>query len=97
MSMFAIAAQAEYPPWGPGYHSWGWGMMGGGWGIFMMLFMLLFWGAIIVGIVFLIRHLIHSSGAKTSGEDALDILRRRYARGEIEKAEFEEKKSDLTG
>ena len=70
-------------------------MMGGGWGMFMMLFMLFFWGAIIVGIVFLIRYLIQSPGRASSGE-ALDILRKRYAKGEIEKAEFEEKKKDLT-
>jgi putative membrane protein len=72
-------------------------MMGGGWGIFMMLFMLLFWGAIVIGIVLLIRYLIHSPSGRAASDDALDILKRRYARGEIEKAEFEEKKKDLGG
>ena len=70
----------------------GMGHDGGGWGIFMMLV----WGAIIVGIVFLIRYLIHLPGGTTSAEDALDILKKRYAKGEIEKAVFEEKKKDLT-
>lgn len=99
LAIVLLVAQSQPgQPWvGPGYHHpWGWGMMGSGWGIFMMLFMLLFWGAIVVGIVFLIRYLIHSRGG-TSSEDALDILKKRYAKGEIEKAEFEEKRKDLVG
>ena len=60
----------------------------------MMIFMVLFWGLIIVGIVLLVRYLFPASGSKSS-EDALEILKRRYARGEVQKAEFEEKKKDL--
>jgi putative membrane protein len=33
---------------------------------------------------------------KTGAEDALDILKKRYARGEINKEEFDQKKKDLT-
>lgn len=99
-SLFAIAAfvaqsQPASPQWGgPGDHPWGWGMMGSGWGMFMMIFMFLLWALIIVGIVFLICYLIHAPHAVTS-EDALDILKRRYAQGEIEKSGFEEKRKDL--
>lgn len=78
--------------WYPG--AWGWGMMGSGWGLFMMVFMVLFWGLMIVGIVLLVRYLLATSRSRSS-EDALDILKCRYARGEIQKAEFEEKKKDL--
>jgi putative membrane protein len=76
-------------------------MMWGGWGIGMMLIMFLFWAAIIVGIVFLIRWLVTAgSGGQhaatgPSPESALDILKKRYARGEISKQEYEEMRRDL--
>ena len=83
---------------------WGPGMMGGygmGYGIgwFGMIITAVFWIAVIVGIVFLIRWLVVSTGAggrEARPEDsALEILRKRYARGDINKDEFEEKKRDL--
>lgn len=70
------------------------GWMWGAWGIGMGLLMLLFWGVVIVGIVFGIRWLI-SQGKASPPDTALDILRQRYARGEINKEEFEAKKRDL--
>ena len=36
-------------------------------------------------------------GHRSRGRDALDILRERYARGEINKTEFEEKRNDILG
>ncbi|MGB9621433.1 MAG: SHOCT domain-containing protein [Brevinematia bacterium] len=33
--------------------------------------------------------------SKTSNEPAIEVLKRRYARGEISKEEFEEKKKDI--
>ena len=79
---------------GPGMMGWGYGM---GW--IGMIIMAVFWIAVIVGIVFLIRWLILSTraeGHKAHSENsALEILRKRYARGEINKEEFEEKKKDL--
>lgn len=76
----------------------GWGGPGfaGGWGLWW-LFPLVFWGAIITGIVFLVRAASQGSAGSPSqgGETALDILKKRYARGEVTREEFEEMKRDL--
>ena len=69
-------------------------MMGGGWGIFMFIFMLIFLVLVIVGIVLLVRYLSPHSISKPS-QGALEVLKLRYARGEIQKVEFEEKRKDL--
>lgn len=69
------------------WHWWGF------W-LFWPIFMLGFWILVIVGIVFLIRRIFSLPGAKTE-ESALDILKKRYAKGEISKEEFEEKKRDI--
>lgn len=77
-------------------YEWGWGMhpMWGVWGIGVMLMMLLFWGLVIVGVVLGIRWLV-TQGKETRSDSAMEILRQRYARGEINKEEFEAKKRDL--
>jgi putative membrane protein len=71
---------------GPGM-MWGWGM---GW-----ILMIIFWGLVVVGLIFLIRYLIGATRGTNGKESALDILKKRYARGEINKEEFEQKKKDL--
>jgi putative membrane protein len=72
----------------------GWGF--GGFGVIMLIIMIVFWGLIIWGIVALIRWLSRSGRyGYTRHETALEILKRRYASGEITKAEFDEKKRDL--
>ena len=65
-----------------------------GWGVGMLFMMLLFWGLVIVGLILGIRWLLRQ-GKETRSDSALEILRQRYARGEIEKEEFEGKKRDL--
>ena len=77
-------------------YEWGWGMhpMWGVWGIGMMFIMLLFWGLVIVGVVLGIRWLI-TQGKESRSDSALEILRQRFARGEINKEEFEARKRDL--
>jgi len=67
-----------------------WGM----WGLGIGLMMLLFWGVVIVGLVLAIRWLV-GQGRPPQSDRALDILRQRYASGEIGKEEFEAKKRDL--
>lgn len=76
----------------------GWG--GGGMGVLSGgLFMLIFWIVLIVGAVVGVRWLLsqgRGGPAPGGGETPLDILRTRYARGEIDREEFEMKKRDLT-
>lgn len=91
----ALAQYRDYSCWGMGPGMMGWAGMG--W--FGPLFMVLFWILIVVLIVLLIRWLLSASHAKPQSpppEDAaLEILKKRYARGEINKEEFEVKKKDL--
>jgi putative membrane protein len=65
--------------------------MGGGW----WLLGLIFWILVIIGLILLIKYLWEGGAAKRGQESALEILKKRYARGEISKEEFEEKKKDL--
>ena len=60
-------------------------------GFFGGAFMLLWWALVIVGIVALVKWAIRGRGS-AGGGSALDILKERYARGEISQQEFEEKK-----
>jgi putative membrane protein len=69
----------------------GYGMSYGISGILGLIFLIL----VIIGLVLLLKYLWESGGAKREHESALEILKKRYARGEINKEEFEEKKKDL--
>jgi len=77
------------------FDNWGYG----GPGFFGMGFgMLLFWALLIVGVVVLLRWLATGSDRRappSEGASALEILAQRYARGEIDRAEFEQKRRDL--
>ncbi len=61
---------------------------------FGMLFMALLRVALIVGVVLVVKWLMGQGGAARE-DSALDILKKRYARGEINNQEFEERKRDL--
>ena len=82
-----------------------WGYMGSGdwgygWGILGMTHMVLWWILLVLGIVVLAQWLFgggFSGDARASRTRALEILGERYARGEIEREEFEAKKRDLNG
>ena len=74
-------------------------MMGfGGIGI---IFMVLFWGALILGGVWLVKNLFYASQSNIAGRTAprgsssREILDQRYARGEISKEEYETIRQDL--
>jgi len=75
-----------------GYDCWsGWGH---GMGIGGMVMMLVFWALSVAGIVILIGWL-RKREFSCRGETPLDILKKRYALGEIGKDEFERMKKDL--
>ena len=72
---------------------YGWGM---GWGMgFGWVFMIFFWVLVVLGIVYFIKIVMIGAKKETSGDTALDILKKRYAKGEITKEEFEKIKNDL--
>jgi len=68
----------------------GHGYMGTGWGWLIGLFILI---AAIVVIVLVVRQ--NQAAGPPNNKTPLDILKERYAKGEIDKAEFDERKKDL--
>jgi putative membrane protein len=66
-------------------------MMGPGMGLAMMFF----WVALIAVGVWAIAAIFRRSPGQASPSDALEILKQRYARGEIDKTEYEAKRRDL--
>ena len=89
-----VMAQERPWEWGRGMHP-GWWMWGAG-GLVMMFMMFVFWGLVIAGLVLGIRWLVRQGGGGQP-DRALEILRERYARGEINKDEFEARRRDLGG
>ncbi|OGG03609.1 hypothetical protein A2W14_03005 [Candidatus Gottesmanbacteria bacterium RBG_16_37_8] len=78
-----------------GYGGWN-NMMGwGGFGVLGWVSMLFFWLLLILGVIALFRYLGGSGKTTKDDKTPLDILRERYAKGEIDKKEFEEMKKDL--
>ena len=90
----AFAQMMGSGPWHWGY-GWGWGHM-----LFGFLLMLAFFGGLIFLIVLAVRWLgggaPHRAEPPASRKAALGILEERFARGEIGKEEFEERKRLLS-
>jgi putative membrane protein len=103
LSSALLQSQSAYAQQRGGFGSWGMGsgMAGGyGMGVFGSIFMIAFWILLLAGVFFLVRWLVRGSsghsGDARSGSSALEILEQRYARGEIDREEFEQKKRDLS-
>lgn len=77
---------------------WGWGPGWAGW-LVMVLFMLVFWGGLIVLAVWAIRSFSPGRGERSTNPPggAMAILEERFARGEIDREEFESRKAGLEG
>jgi putative membrane protein len=73
---------------------WGWG-----WMILMMVVMVLFWGAVILGIVWLSRGASRGGSAldekPAGGESPLEILERRFAEGSINADDYQARREVL--
>jgi putative membrane protein len=81
-----------------------WGMhgdVGWGWMAAMMIFMVLFWGAVIFGIVWLIRGTEWGRPTRdeppAGKESPLDILDRRFAEGGIAEEDYRARREVLLG
>ena len=61
---------------------------GGGW-------MMIFWAVLLIALIVLVVKALMSSSKDHTGDTPMEILKRRYARGEIDKEEFEERKREL--
>ena len=76
----------------------GWGSGAVGWTMF--LGMIVFWVGIAVLVFWGMKSLIRTSAAPlaspSSIDPAVDVLKRRYAAGEIDSSEFEQKRRDLS-
>jgi len=72
-----------------GYDGW---WIGGG----MWFFSILFWVVIIAGVVFIIKSMMERNKDEISySESPLEILKKRYAKGEIDRETFERMKRDV--
>lgn len=84
--------------WGMSDPPWGWHMWWGAWGVGMLVFMVLFWALVIAGIVALVRWAFGGSGLggrPAPGGRALEILKERYARGDLTREQFESMRRDI--
>ena len=75
---------------------WGWPMMG--FGGFGMIFGFIFFVAILIGIIFLIIWLVKRSGLSTTNSTStkhIEVLKERYAKGDLTKEQYESMKKDL--
>jgi putative membrane protein len=76
-------------------------MFGLGWGGWLvgMLVMLLFWGGVIALVFFTVRAFTsrnpQAAGPADRGDTALEILNKRYARGEMSQSEYQEMRQQL--
>ena len=61
--------------------------------------MMIFWWILIIALILIVIRVAMRSGIKQSdGQDKspLEILKKRYAKGEINKEEYEDRKNELT-
>ncbi|MEV6524498.1 SHOCT domain-containing protein [Longispora sp. NPDC051575] len=76
-------------------------MYGDGWGMGWMLIMLVLWGVLTAGVVWVAVRWAQGSASRGGGPvqqaSALEILDRRFAAGEIDAASYDEARVRLAG
>lgn len=73
-----------------------WNGYNNGYMIWGFVFMFLMMALVIIGVIVAFRYLVHASNPTARTNAAVDILKKRYAQGEINKQEYEEKLKDLS-
>jgi len=75
------------------------GFMGGWGGMAFGGLLMVFWLALIIGLIVLLVRWLSATPVDTAspGQDTLEILKQRFARGEIDTQEFEERTRQLRG
>jgi len=76
------------------FHMWDMSLGMDWWWIFGGIWMFIFWGSLIAIIVWGIKKLTERGGTATRS-DPLDVVKKRYASGELSREEFEQIKKDL--
>lgn len=78
---------------GPGYNGGFWGI-----GIFGMIIQMLFWLLVLVLVIYLFRRMSNRmpTGGTLGRPGPLDILRERYARGEMDTEEYQRRREELS-
>ena len=77
---------------------WWWGGPFPVWGVVLgWLWMVLFWGALIALVVLAVRQFTAPHREGGGGHSPLDILKERYAKGEITREQYEQMKKDIGG
>jgi len=61
------------------------------------IFIVLFWGLVIYGIIHFIKWNASTQNHNKDEDRSTQILKERYAKGEIDKGQFEQMKKDLNG
>ena len=77
------------------FHMWDMPLGMGWWWLFGGVWMLIFWGGLIALIVWGITKLTGRGGTATK-HNPLDVVKERYAKGDISKEEFEQIKKDIS-
>ena len=78
-----------------GWQNQGWGA--GTW-IGMIIMMVLFWGLLVAGVTYIVRHVNHPHDTTLRVDNAaVDALKMRFARGEIDEEEFQRRLKLLKG
>lgn len=66
--------------------------IGGALGVFLFV---VFWGMIIFGLFLFVKSLNSLTSKKKNNEEALQLLKMRYAKGDIDRKEYEEMRKEI--